>query len=167
MLDQILKESEFSSSVVITFQVMAVSRVSARDPDAISTLAKSCQKKLGIHPAGAGHPDGSNVWGILQSANPSKIRCSVRTPIAKEGSYFGLPLTINNICHGLSLNKMCDVGYVMWDLRRSHFRSHISHFFFTTLQSLQKYVYPRTLSDQWRPNGRKQRRGHNLCTRPD
>jgi hypothetical protein len=56
---------------------MAVSRVSPRDPDPVSTLAKSCQEKLGIHPAGARHPDSSDVWRILQAANAGKIRRAV------------------------------------------------------------------------------------------
>jgi len=55
-------------------------------------MAKSCKKKLGVHPAGARHPDGSNIWRILQAANAGEIRCAVRTPVAKEGSYFGLPV---------------------------------------------------------------------------
>ena len=100
---EVLEQSEFSSGVVITFQVMAVTRVSAGNPDAVCTLSESRQEKLGIHPAGAGHPDCPDVRGILQSAHPSKICSAVRTPIAKEGNYLWLPLTVGNICHSLSL----------------------------------------------------------------
>jgi hypothetical protein len=52
-LDEIFKEGEFSSGVIITFQVMTVPRVSAGYPDCISPLSKNCQEKLGVHPAGA------------------------------------------------------------------------------------------------------------------
>jgi hypothetical protein len=73
---------------------MAVSRVSARDPDSVSTMTKSRKKKLGVHPAGTRHPDGSNARRILQAANAGEIRCAIRTPVAKEGNYFGLPIFI-------------------------------------------------------------------------
>ena len=95
VLDEIFEEGEFSSGVVITFQVMAVSRMSARDPNSISPLSKSCQEKLRIHPTGTGHPDGSEVGRVLQTANSRQIRCAVRTPVAKEGNYFGLPISIS------------------------------------------------------------------------
>jgi hypothetical protein len=62
---EILKQGEFSSGVVITFQVMAVAWMSAGNPDPVCTLSESRQKKLGIHPAGAGHPDYPDVRGIL------------------------------------------------------------------------------------------------------
>ena len=100
---EIFEQGKFSSGVVITFQVMAVARVSAGNPDAVCTLSESCQKKLGIHPASAGHPDCPDVWGILQSAHASKICGAVRTPIAEESNYLWLPLAVSNICHSLSL----------------------------------------------------------------
>jgi hypothetical protein len=126
---EIFKKGKFSSGVVITFQVMAVARVSAGNPNAVCTLSKSCQKKLGIHPAGAGHPDCPDVWGILQSAHTGKICGTVRTPVAKEGNYLWLPLAVSNICHSLSLKRMCDVGL---KAEISTLTSHISHLFFTT-----------------------------------
>jgi hypothetical protein len=82
---------------------MAVSRVSPRNPDSISTLSKSCQEKLGVHPTGARHPDGSNVWRILQATNAGEIRCAVRTPVAKEGNYLWLPVYIFCTRHNLCL----------------------------------------------------------------
>ena len=146
---------------------MAVAWMSAGNPDPVCTLSESRQKKLGIHPAGAGHPDCSDVRGILQSAHPGKVCGAVRTPIAKEGNYLWLPLVVSNICHSISLKRMCDVGYGIENYLALHPTSHISHLFFTTPQSLQKYAYPRTLSGQWNPIGRKPHRGHNPCTKPD
>jgi len=99
---EILKQGKFSSSVVITFQVMAVARVSAGNPDPICTLPESCQKKLGIHPAGAGHPDCPDVWGILQSAHTGKICGAVGAPVAEEGNYLWLPVFIFNFSHVLT-----------------------------------------------------------------
>ena len=105
VLDEILEEGEFSSGVIITFQVMAVSRVSAGDPNSVSPLSKSCQEKLGVHTAGTGHPDGPDVGGVLQTAHSRQIGCAVRTPIAEEGNYFWLPVAVSDISHNLSLKK--------------------------------------------------------------
>jgi len=101
---EILKQGEFSSGVVITFQVMAVARVSAGNPDPVCTLSESCQKKLGIHPAGTGHPDYPDVWRILQSAHTGKVCGAVGAPIAEEGNYFGLPISISWFGHIMNLD---------------------------------------------------------------
>jgi hypothetical protein len=103
---EVLKQGKFPSGVVITFQVMAVARVSAGNPDPVCTLSESCQKKLGIHPAGAGHPDCPDVWWILQSAHPGKVRGAIGAPVAEEGNYLWLPLAVSNICHRFSLKRM-------------------------------------------------------------
>ncbi len=47
---EVLEQDEFSSSVVITFQVMAVSGVSPGNPDAIGAVSKRCQDELGAYP---------------------------------------------------------------------------------------------------------------------
>jgi hypothetical protein len=99
VLNEVLEQGEFSSGIVITFQVMAVTRVSSGDPDSIRTLPESCQKKLGIHPTGTWNPNGSDVRGILQPAHPGKICCPVGAPIAKEGNYFGLPAISFDLFH--------------------------------------------------------------------
>jgi hypothetical protein len=84
---------------------MAVSRVSARDPNSVSTTAESCEKELGVHPPGAGHPDGSDGGRILQATNAGEVRGAVRTPVTKEGNYFRLPIAVSDICHGLNLTS--------------------------------------------------------------
>jgi hypothetical protein len=84
---------------------MAVSGVSARDPYSISTMAESCEKELGVHPSGAGHPDGSDGWRILQPANAGEVRGAVRTPVAKEGNYCWLPIVVSDTWHGLNLTS--------------------------------------------------------------
>ena len=95
VLQKVFQQGEFPSGVVITFQVMAVARMSAGNPDPVCTLSESCQEKLGIHPAGAGHPDCPDVWGILQSAHTGKICGAVGAPVAEKGNYFGLPISIS------------------------------------------------------------------------
>ena len=119
VLDEILEQGEFSSGVVITFQVMAVTRMSAGDPNSVGTLPEGSQEKFGIHPAGAGHPDGSYVRRILQPAHPGKIRCSVGAPVAKKGNDLGLPIHVFHLGHSkysferqqnhCRLLGMCDV----------------------------------------------------------
>jgi hypothetical protein len=106
ILNKVLEQGEFSSGIVITFQVMAVTRVSSGNPDSISTLPESCQEKLGIHPTGTWDPNGSDVRGILQPAHPGKICCPVRAPIAEEGNYFRLPVALSDICHIVDLTHM-------------------------------------------------------------
>jgi hypothetical protein len=91
---EILKQGKFSSGVIITFQVMAVARVSAGNPDPVCTLSESCQKKLGIHPAGAGHPDYPDAWRILQSAHTGKICGAIGAPVAEKGNYLWLPVLL-------------------------------------------------------------------------
>jgi hypothetical protein len=102
---EIFEQGKFSSGVVITFQVMAVARVSAGNPDAVCTLSESCQKKLGIHPASAGHPDCPDVGGILQSAHTGKICGAVGAPVAEKGNYFGLPVLLSWFRHILDLSR--------------------------------------------------------------
>jgi hypothetical protein len=99
---EVFKQGKFSSGVVITFQVMAVAWVSAGNPDPVCTLSESCQKKLGIHPAGTGHPDCPDVWRILQSAYPGKICGAIGAPVAEEGNYRWLPIFIFNYSHALT-----------------------------------------------------------------
>lgn len=99
VLNKVLEQGEFSSGIVITFQVMAVTWVSSRNPDSISTLPESCQEKLGIHPTGTWDPNGSDVRGILQPAHPGKICCPVGAPIAEEGNYLGLPAISLDLFH--------------------------------------------------------------------
>jgi hypothetical protein len=103
VLNKVFEQGEFSSGIVITFQVMAVTRVSSRDPDSIGPLPESCQEKLGIHPTGTRDPNGSDVRRILQPAHPGKIRCPVGAPIAKESNYLWLPVCSFYLGHNLSL----------------------------------------------------------------
>jgi hypothetical protein len=95
---------------------MAVARVSAGNPDPVCTLSESCQKKLGIHPAGAGHPDCPDVWRILQSAHTGKICGAVGAPVAEEGNYFRLPISISWFGHILNL----DLFQILWEWLSSH-----------------------------------------------
>ena len=52
MLQEVFKEDEFPSCIVITFQVMAVAGVSPGDPDAISPVPECGQDKFGSDATG-------------------------------------------------------------------------------------------------------------------
>lgn len=47
VLQQVCKQGELPTGIIITFQVMAVSGMSAGDPDAIGPVHKSGQDELG------------------------------------------------------------------------------------------------------------------------
>ncbi len=111
VLDEVVKEGELSSGVVITFQVMAVPGVSPGNPNTISTLAESGQDELGIHPPRAGYPDDPDVRGVLQSAYPGKICGAVRTPIAEEGNYLRLPVQVFYVGHTNSSFGGCQIHF--------------------------------------------------------
>jgi hypothetical protein len=50
VLQQPFQKSELSPRVVITFQVMAVSRVSPGNPDPVRSTTQRRQNELGAHP---------------------------------------------------------------------------------------------------------------------
>jgi len=50
VFQQPFQESELSPRIVITFQVMAVSRVSPGNPDPVRSVPERGQNELGAHP---------------------------------------------------------------------------------------------------------------------
>ena len=68
MFYQPFEQDKLSSGIVITFQVMAVSRVSARHPDPVSTPSKGRQQELGAYTRGARDPDDPKIRRILKTA---------------------------------------------------------------------------------------------------
>jgi len=79
---KIFKESEFSPSVIITFQVMAFAGMSPGHPDSIGSLHESREKKLGAHTTGTRNPDDPDIRGIFHSSDTCKVRGSVAAPVA-------------------------------------------------------------------------------------
>ena len=88
---QVGKKGEFSPCVVITFQVMAVSGMSPRNPNAVGTVSESCQGELRAHAARAGDADNPYVGWILHPADTGKVRSAITAPIAQEGYNFWFP----------------------------------------------------------------------------
>jgi hypothetical protein len=81
-LHEILKKGEFTAGIVITFQVMAFTRMSPRHPDAIGTFPQSRQKKFRIHPSGAGNADHPDIGRVFHPADTGKIGGSIAAPVA-------------------------------------------------------------------------------------
>jgi len=69
MLHQVSKQDEFSTGVIITFQVMAFAGMSPRYPNGIGTLPQSRQSEFGTHAAAAGDSDDPDIGGIFHPAD--------------------------------------------------------------------------------------------------
>ena len=100
MFQQALQHSEFSSCVVITFQVMAVTGVSAGNPYAVRSMSKSGQNKFRAHPGRTWNANNSEIRRILKPADSSQISSTVTTPVTEKRRYFGLPVTHSFISYG-------------------------------------------------------------------
>ena len=92
MLQEPFEQGEFSSGVVITFQVMAVARVSPGDPDAVGALTQCGKDEFGAHPAAAGYPDNPEIGRVLETAYPGQVRCAITAPVAEECRNLWLPV---------------------------------------------------------------------------
>jgi hypothetical protein len=92
MFHKILKKSEFTTGIIITFQVMAVSRMSPGYPNAVGPLSKGGQEKLGAHSAGAWNPYDPNVGRIFHPADTCQVRGAIAAPIAQKTDDFRFPI---------------------------------------------------------------------------
>ena len=84
IFNKVLKQRKFSSGIVITFQVMAVSGMSPGHPDAVCTLSEGGQNKLRTHSTGTGNSNHPDMGWILHSADPRKIGSPVTAPVAQK-----------------------------------------------------------------------------------
>ena len=92
MLHQILKEGKFPSGVIITFQVMAFTRMSAGYPDTVCTFPQGGQKEFGAHPSGAGNPYDPDIGRVFHSADAGKIGRAIAAPVAQKSHNFWFPI---------------------------------------------------------------------------
>jgi hypothetical protein len=92
MFHQVFEQGELTTSIVITFQVMALTRMSPRNPNTIGPFPQSSQKEFRTHPAGAGNSYHSNIGRILHATDPGQIRRTVTAPIAEKTDNFRFPL---------------------------------------------------------------------------
>ena len=92
MFEQVFEQSELTSCVVITLQVMAVSGVSPRNPDAVRAVPESGQDEFRAHPGRAGHTDDPDIGRVLHAADTCQISGPVTAPITQESRNFRLPI---------------------------------------------------------------------------
>ena len=71
---------------------MAVARVSPRYPYSVRSMSKGSQNELWAYTGRARYPDDSEVGGILQTAHPGQIGCTVATPVTQKRRDLGFPL---------------------------------------------------------------------------
>jgi hypothetical protein len=112
MFQKPFQKSEFSSRVIITFQVMAVPRVSPRDPHAIRPPPEGGENKLGTHAGRTGHPYDPEVGRILEPAHTSQVCRAVTAPVAEKGSYLRFPITHNHTSRKASTFPLRSQGLV-------------------------------------------------------
>lgn len=67
---------------------MAVADVSPAHQDAVDAFLKRPQNVVGRYRGGAHDPDGTDIGGILHSADTGKVGSTVRAPVAYECQNF-------------------------------------------------------------------------------
>ncbi len=92
MFQQILEQDKFPSGVIITFQVMAVSRVSPGNPDPIGAVAEGGQNKLRVHPGGARDPYDPDIGRVLEAAYACEISRTITTPVTEKSRNLWFPV---------------------------------------------------------------------------
>ncbi len=78
---------------VITVQVMAVTKVSPADEDAVHPVLKGAQDVVRRYARRAHHPDDPDITRVLQTTDPSQVSSGIRSPRAQkaqDGRFKGL-----------------------------------------------------------------------------
>jgi hypothetical protein len=88
VLQQVFQQGEFASGIVITFQVMAFTRVSPGNPDSIRTLPEAGQYEFGAHAAGAWNPDYPDGRGVFHAAYAGQVGSAIAAPVAQKTQDF-------------------------------------------------------------------------------
>jgi len=88
---QVHEKRKFSTSIVITFQVMAFAGMSPGHPNTIRAFSERGQCKLGTHSTGTGYPYDPNIGRILHSADAGKICSAITAPGTKETDNLRFP----------------------------------------------------------------------------
>jgi hypothetical protein len=70
--------------LMITVQVMAFTRVSAHDQNAVRALEEGMHDEVRAHHPRAHHADGPHVGGVLKARNPGEITAGVSAPVAQK-----------------------------------------------------------------------------------
>jgi len=92
VFQEVFQKSEFTPCVIITFQVMAVSGVSPRNPDTVGAVSERSEYKLGTYPCRARYPNNPDIRGILESAYSCQVSSTVAAPVTQKGRNLWMPL---------------------------------------------------------------------------
>jgi hypothetical protein len=92
MFHQVLKQSEFASGIVITFQVMAFTGMSPGYPDTICSFSQGRKKEFGAHAAGAGYSNHSNIGRIFHPTYAGQVGGAIAAPVAQKRHNFRFPV---------------------------------------------------------------------------
>jgi hypothetical protein len=92
MFKQVFHHRELAPRIVITFQVMAFTRMSAGYPYGIGAFPKSGQCKLGAHAPGTWNANHANIGWVFHATDTSQISRTVAAPVAKEANNFWFPI---------------------------------------------------------------------------
>jgi hypothetical protein len=77
---------------MITFQVMAVAQVSPHDQNAVDAFMEGVHHQVGMHHAGAIHPDDPEVGGILHPGDAGQVSPGIGAPVAEESKDYGFKI---------------------------------------------------------------------------
>jgi hypothetical protein len=88
MFQEALEQGKLSAGIVITFQVMTFSGVSARNPYPVGPMTKRIQDKLRTHPARTRDTDNPNIGWVRHSAHASEVGSTVTAPVTEKGDNF-------------------------------------------------------------------------------
>jgi hypothetical protein len=77
---------------MITFQVMAFSKMSPHDDDAIRTFDQSIDYQVRVNHARAHYPDRTHVGRILHTGYTGQVSPGICAPVAKKTDDFGFKL---------------------------------------------------------------------------
>ncbi len=83
-LEQLLDDFDALCSIVITFQVMAVSEVSPKHQYTVKTAPQALYDVQRVNPSGTESPDNSDRRGVLESGHTGQIGAGVRAPVAEK-----------------------------------------------------------------------------------
>ena len=82
----------FIYDFVITGPVMAFTKVSTANENAVCSIDKSIHEKDGVYPAGAHYPDHPHLGRVLEAGNTRRISCGIAAPVAEEAKDLGSKL---------------------------------------------------------------------------
>ena len=105
VLQKIFQQGKLTPRIVITFQVMALPRVSPRYPHPINPVTQGRQYELGAYPARTGHPDNPEIRRVLEPAHTSQVCRTIATPVTQKCRNLWLPVIHSHLLMYIQIQK--------------------------------------------------------------